>query len=926
PDGSFSVSVQVYRGSVPNGQETTSPSYSYALSAFSLEELIVSVNEPIQIVSAPTNETILEGQTLYLSVAVTGSSPQYQWYKDGQPIPDATNRFYHVYPALPSDSGSYYVSVWNNINSTNTPPVNITVVSEPIVITNGLRDIDVFEASTVVLTIGASGTFQHYQWFKDGVPIDGATNVSLTITNFAPENDGTYSVVVSNTTSQASSSGKLTYVPDTIPPRIIAAVASSNYMTIDVIFSEPVSTEAADPFSYQLYPDVGVPVFPTTAALTSPTNATLTFLAGDIQFGRRYTIVPTGIMDLSRQSNPIVEVPKQVAMYYVTMLTIDNLATWKFESRGVDWSNVWYRLDFDDSGWSNGMALFEAKDGTIPALPEPVRTIMNISNMQATARVRTYYFRTWFDFPGNDPTNSAIAIRTVIDDGAVFYLNGKEIYRLGMPSGTITYSTLASRTVGDAAYEGPFTIYLPGLVAGSNLVAVEVHQASATSSDVTMGLQIIGILPALTPVEILTPLTDKTINEGESLTLSVEVKGASPQFQWYKDGVPIDGATNSFYPIVNAKPNMSGVYKVVVQNMVNTVETSALITVTPDTTPPAVLSAVANTNLTTITLTFSEPLDPFSAQDPANYAIAPVGGGAALDIMNVILQNWTNVIITTTPMQNGVIYEITINGVADTSEAANTLMNHKQTVLATTFIMPVWVDWKYENTGTDLGTNWFEPSFDDSSWQSGAALFGLETSGFVDNNPINTPFALTNASGTFIPTFYFRKWFVFPYKTDGVKIAFAHAVDDGAVFYINGVEVYRYNMPSGQIGFNTLSASSIDVSDYTISPFITVTNLVSGPNLLAVEVHQGSLTSSDVLFGAGILAQLPSFEIVYVESPRLEYSVDGNTIIFTWSAPGFRLQQNPDLNTSNWIDVPDGSQSPAAVPILNTNMFFRLVK
>lgn len=926
PDGSFSVSVQVYRGSVPNGQETTSPSYSYALSALSLEELIVSVNEPIQITSAPTNETVLEGQTLYLSVGVTGSFPQYQWFKDGQPIPNATNRFYHVYPALPSDSGSYYVSVWNNINSTNTPPVTISVVSEPIVITNGLSNIDVFENSTITLTIGASGTFQHYQWYKDGVPIDAATNVSLTITNFAPENDGLYSVVVSNTTSQATSSGKLTYVPDTIPPRIIAAVASSNYMTIDVVFSEPVSTEASDPFSYQLYPDVGDPVFPSAAALTSPTNATLTFLAGDIQFGRRYTIVPTGIMDISRQANPISNEPKQVAMYYVTILTIDNLTTWRFESRGVDWSNAWYKLDFDDSGWSNGLALFEAKDGTVPALPEQVRTMMNLSNMQATARVPTYYFRTWFNFTGDDPTNSAIALRPIIDDGAIFYLNGKEIYRLGMPSGNVTYSTLANRTVGDAAYEGPFTVYLPGLVKGSNLVAIEVHQASLTSSDVTMGLQIIGILPALTPVEILTPLTDKTINEGESLTLSVEVRGASPQYQWYKDGVPIDGATNSFYPIVSAKPSMSGVYKVVVQNMVNTVETSALITVTPDTTPPAVLSAVASTNMTTITLTFSEPLEPFSAQDAANYVIAPVGGGAALDIMNVILQNWTNVIITTTPMQSGVVYEITINGVADTSEAANTLMNYKQKVLATTFIMPVWVNWKYDNSGTDLDAEWYSLQYSDAGWQSGGALLGLETGTFVDNNPINTPIPLTNYTGTVVTTFYFRTWFVFPYKTEGVKLAFMHAIDDGAIFYVNGREVYRVNMPSGAVNAHTFASSSTDVSDYTVSPFIEITNLVSGPNLLAVEVHQGAATSSDVLFGTAVLAQLSDFEIVFVESPRLNIKSEANDIILEWTAQGFKVQQNSDLNTSNWTDVPGGDTSPLRLPVGQGNMFFRLIR
>ena len=926
PDGEFSVSVEVYRGSVPNGQDTTSPAYSYALSAFSLEELIVSVNEPITIISAPTNQTILEGQTLYLSVAVSGSFPSFQWYKDGNPIPDATNRMYQVHPALPADSGSYYVKVWNNINSVQTDPVTIQVISEPIVITNALTDMQVNEASTVTLRVGASGTFQHYQWFKDGVEIVGATNAFLTITNFSPTDAGTYMVTISNTTSQASSSANLIYVPDTIPPRIIAAIASSNLLTIDVYFSEPVSIEAGDNWSYEIRPEVGDPIFASAALMNNQTNVTLSFNPGDLEFGKRYSIVAMGIKDLSRQQNEVDNTPVPIAMYYLTLLNIDQYTVWKFDSTGYNWGTNWYKLDFDDSGWSNGLALFESKVGTIPALPEPVRTIMNRSNANNTFSITTYYFRVWFDFTGGEASNTVIALRTIIDDGAVFYLNGVEIYRLGMPSGEIEHNTWANRTVGDAVYEGPFTILNAPLVKGRNLVAVEVHEVNASSSDATMGLQILGIMPSLSPVTIVTPLTDKTLQEGESVTLSVEVMGPYPQFQWYKDGVAIEGATNATYIIANAKPSMSGTYKVVVQNMVNSVESSALVTVIPDTTPPALISAVASTNLTTIRLTFSEPLDPFSAQDPTSYVIAPAGGGAALDIMNVVLQDWTNVIITTTPMEPGIIYSITINGVSDTSEAANTLRNYKANITATVMIMPVWVTWKYDNSGNDLGTNWYKLDFDDSGWKSGMALLGYESSGFVDNNPINTQIPLTNYAGLVVTTYYYRTTFVFPYKTEGVKIAFMHAVDDGAIFYINGEEVYRVNMPAGPVNAYTFAPNAIDVSDYTVSPFIEVTNLVAGRNLIAVEVHQASATSSDSLFGTAILAQINDFEIVYVESPKLGIRMQDGNVILEWSAPGFRLQQNSDLNTTNWIDVLDGSTSPVTLPIGNGNMFFRLVK
>jgi hypothetical protein len=178
PDGTFSIITEQYTGEVPSGQSTDG-SYAYTFSAYSLEELIIHLNEPIEVTSAPTNQTILEGQALSLSVVAIGSSPQFQWYKDGVAIPGATNRLYQIYPAVPSDSGSYAVSVWNHINSTNLPPVDVVVVSEPIVVTNGLQNIDVFEASTVTLRLGISGTFPHYQWYKDGLPIEAQQPLHL---------------------------------------------------------------------------------------------------------------------------------------------------------------------------------------------------------------------------------------------------------------------------------------------------------------------------------------------------------------------------------------------------------------------------------------------------------------------------------------------------------------------------------------------------------------------------------------------------------------------------------------------------------------------------------------------------------------------------------------------------------------------------
>ena len=72
----------------------------------------------------------------------------------------------------------------------------------------------------------------------------------------------------------------------------------------------------------------------------------------------------------------------------------------------------------------------------------------------------------------------------------MIYINGQEALRIGMNDGNFDSSTFANRTVSDAVYEGPFE--LPGelLLAGPNLVAVEVHQTNANSSDVVFGLSL----------------------------------------------------------------------------------------------------------------------------------------------------------------------------------------------------------------------------------------------------------------------------------------------------------------------------------------------------------------------------------------------------------------------------------------------------
>jgi hypothetical protein len=102
----------------------------------------------------------------------------------------------------------------------------------------------------------------------------------------------------------------------------------------------------------------------------------------------------------------------------------------------------------------------------------------------------TYYFRSHFTLPAPPTQISQLELATLIDDGAVIYLNGSEVLRLRMPENPIDALTFANATVSNAAIEGPFLLPPETLREGDNVLAIEVHQHSSDSSDIVCGAEL----------------------------------------------------------------------------------------------------------------------------------------------------------------------------------------------------------------------------------------------------------------------------------------------------------------------------------------------------------------------------------------------------------------------------------------------------
>ena len=158
--------------------------------------------------------------------------------------------------------------------------------------------------------------------------------------------------------------------------------------------------------------------------------------------------------------------------------------------------------------------------------------------------------------------------------------------------------------------------------------------------------------------------------------------------------------------------------------------------------------------------------------------------------------------------------------------------------------------WDFDQSGTNLGTSWREPDYDITGWESGLALFYNEYDPLPA--PKNTPLTLGPT------TMYFRTSFMvsedeFESWTDpsqGWICKMNTVLDDGVVFYLNGVEIYRVNMPEGNVNFNTWAISH---ESRLQGPFIlSLDALIPGENILAAELHQDKPNSSDAVFGAEV--------------------------------------------------------------------------
>lgn len=193
--------------------------------------------------------------------------------------------------------------------------------------------------------------------------------------------------------------------------------------------------------------------------------------------------------------------------------------------------------------------------------------------------------------------------------------------------------------------------------------------------------------------------------------------------------------------------------------------------------------------------------------------------------------------------------------------------------------------WRFNDTGTDLGTDWIAVDFDDTAWQSGPSKLG-----YGDGNEATT-LNFGNDPRNRFPTYYFRHSFNIEDAGQVGDLLMSALFDDGIAVYLNGVEVYRSNLAAGATytDFATSTVAGNDENDF--DNFMVSGLLNDGINVIAVEVHQRSGNSSDL--GFDLTVQDVNTIIIPASFPltmgsNWSYLDDGSNQTMTdWNQPGF---------------------------------------
>ncbi len=369
------------------------------------------------------------------------------------------------------------------------------------------QQIPVSCAGNIDVTVNATASFfvTNVSFQLDGgAPVaDDSTPYSATFANVAL---GAHTITaVGRDTSGAtfSTNVSFTVVANAAPTVTITNLFTTNLFSINNALSGPVTGNVFT---------VGTPVVSQfrVTDLDSVTNIEVS-LNGTVRFATNVSFGQFIVNDLLLGANTLTiraaDGCGNVSQQSVTItgtnlpapytLIVSNGALWKYNAVGAQPANdgegdPWYAVGFDDSAWSTGLAELGSGDSVNPPNTNPERTRIDIG--PSGDRYRAVYFRHTFNV-ANPADFTGLVVSALMDDSGVVYLNGTRIAAF-RTTNDFTASPITYADLGNLDYSDGLIYFSSNaansLVMGQNTLAVEVHQDSIGSSDLSFDLMLWG--------------------------------------------------------------------------------------------------------------------------------------------------------------------------------------------------------------------------------------------------------------------------------------------------------------------------------------------------------------------------------------------------------------------------------------------------
>ncbi len=502
-----------------------------------------------QILSQPTSQNVCQGTRAAFSVQAKSSEPlSYQWFKDGIKIDGATSESYAIPAASLSDTGSYSVQVSNNCSQIKSEAASLNIIAIPEILIQPVGQRGCEGATTTFSVQAESSEPLSYQWFKDGIKIDGATSEYYTIPQTNLSDMGSYSVQVSNNCSQIES--EAANLDIIARPKILLQPANLKICQGAAAKFE-VQAESSEPLSYQWLKD--------GANIPGATSDTYTIPAAKLNDTGSYSVqVANNCSQIESEvsSLDIIARPKILLQPANLMICQGAAATFHVEASSYEPIEYqWLKDGIEIPGATDDRYTIDLAD-IADVGSYSVLVANNCSQVESEAASLDI-----IAMPDilAQPTSQSICQGTMV----TFAVQAKS-------SEPLRYQWLKDGVNIPGAASDTYTIPAANLSdMGSYSVQVS-NNCSQVESEAA-------VLDIIAMPDILAQPTGQKVCQGTAATFSVQAKSSEPlSYQWLRDGANIPDATSESYTILAANLSDTGSYSVLVANKCNQIESEAV--------------------------------------------------------------------------------------------------------------------------------------------------------------------------------------------------------------------------------------------------------------------------------------------------------------------------------------------------------------